>query len=110
MTLRSGLVDFYDHTWQIVGRIGKNKTLISINIPNAWRVEIDRRAAVLSLTRSAYAAMILEKWVRDGMPHVSEPDRLMQLSSRSKAEPAGGGLPVLTVREKSPEPPDTSFT
>ncbi|HVU39273.1 MAG TPA: hypothetical protein VHC95_13140, partial [Opitutales bacterium] len=62
-------------------------TLISINIPNAWRSEIDRRAASLSLTRSAYATMILGKWWEDGAPPVSEPDRLIQITSKIQ----GGG-------------------
>jgi len=70
-----------------MGRIGKNKTLISISIPQAWRDEIDSRAAALSLTRAAYATMILERWWAEGCPAISEPDRLMQLTCKIKGAP-----------------------
>jgi hypothetical protein len=68
-----------------MGRIGKNKTLVSISIPIEWRDEIDRRATALSLTRAAYVTMIIEQWWAKGCPAISEPDRLMQIN----AQPTG---------------------
>ncbi len=68
-----------------MGRIGKNKTLVSISIPLEWRDEVDRRATALSLTRAAYVTMILEQWWAKGCPAISEPDRLMQINTK----PAG---------------------
>ena len=65
-----------------MGRIGKNKTLVSISIPTEWRDEIDRRAAALSLTRAAYVTMILEQWWAKGCPAISEHDRLMQINAK----------------------------
>ena len=75
-----------------MGRIGKNKTLVSISIPTEWRDEIDRRAAALSLTRAAYVTMILEQWWAKGCQAISEPDRLMQIN----AKPTG---PTASVTE-----------
>ncbi len=69
-----------------MGRIGKNKTLISISIPKEWREEIDRRAAALSLTRAAYATMIIERWWNEGCQAISEPDRLMQITGTGRQE------------------------
>ncbi len=65
-----------------MGRIGKNKTLVSISIPIEWREQIDRRATALSLTRAAYVTMILEQWWAKGCPAISEPDRLMQINAK----------------------------
>jgi len=68
-----------------MGRIGKNKTLVSISIPLEWRAEIDRRAAALSLSRAAYVTRIVELWWARDCPAISEPDRLMQIN----ANPSG---------------------
>ena len=65
-----------------MGRIGKNKTLVSISIPTEWRDEIDRRAAALSLTRAAYVTMILE------------PVSYTHLTRTSAASWPGRGVPV----------------
>jgi hypothetical protein len=65
-----------------VGRIGKNKTLVSVSIPNEWREEIDRRATALSMSRAAYVTMILEQWWAKDCPAISEPDRLMQINAK----------------------------
>jgi hypothetical protein len=68
-----------------MGQVGKGKTLVNVSLPNAWRDEIDRRAAVLRLTRATYTVMIVEKWWKDGQPPVSEPDRLMQIAAKAPA-------------------------
>jgi hypothetical protein len=59
-----------------------NKVLLSLSIPPAWRDDIDRRALALNLTRATYATLILAKWRADGMPAVTEPDRLVQLARK----------------------------
>jgi len=71
-----------------VGRIGKNKTLVSISVPVQWREEIDRRAAALSLTRAAYVTRIIELWWMRDCPAVSEPDRLMQINAKPNSQAA----------------------
>jgi hypothetical protein len=84
-----------------MGRIGKNKTLVSISIPIEWREQIDRRASALSLTRAAYVTMILEQWWAKGCPAISEPDRLMQINAKPSGSSADFG-----EREPAPTPSD----
>jgi len=59
-----------------------SKTLLSLSIPEDWRIEIDRRAESLNLTRATYATLILAKWWSDGKPPVTQPDKLMQLAKK----------------------------
>ncbi len=63
-----------------MGKIAKGKTLLGLTVPNAWRDEIDRRADALNLTRSTYAALVIEDWYKRGCPPITEPDRLMQIA------------------------------
>lgn len=57
---------------------------MTINIAKAAADEIGRRADALHLTPSTYAAIIVEKWVADGCPPVTEPDRLLQIAKAEK--------------------------
>ena len=96
----------------LVGRIGKNKTLVSISIPSEWREEIDRRAAALSLTRAAYVTMILEQWWAKGCPAISEPDRLMQINAQPSGSSANfaesGSTASRSAKEKNSVQPNKS--
>jgi hypothetical protein len=89
-----------------VGRIGKNKTLVSVSIPIAWREEIDRRAAALSMSRAAYVTMILEQWWGKGCPAISEPDRLMQINAQPQRmadkAAAESQAPLRSARQRFP--------
>jgi hypothetical protein len=68
----------------------RNRTILTLTVPPAWRDEIDRRASALNLTRATYANLILAKWWDDGKPPVTQPDRLMQLAIRSTQDLTSG--------------------
>jgi len=65
-------------------KIAKGKTLLGLTVDESIRKEIDRRAERLHLSRSTYAALILQDWKARGHPPVTEPDRLMQLAIKNK--------------------------
>lgn len=69
-----------------MGKVPHASTL-GIHCRNEIIAEIDRRAEVLGLKRSTYAAQILEKWMTEGCPPVSAPDRLMQLAQFPNGKP-----------------------
>jgi hypothetical protein len=77
------LVETAAASWSCVRVKSRTKTLLSLSVSPQWRDEIDRRAALLNLTRATYATLILAKWWADGRPPVTEPDRLMQLAGQS---------------------------
>jgi hypothetical protein len=69
-----------------MGKIAKDRAMLGLTVPIPLRDEIDRRAAVLNLSRSAYSALILDDWWRRKCPPVSEPDRFMQLAKSASIE------------------------
>lgn len=46
--------------------IGKNTKTIGINMPKEMADELERRAASMRLSTSAYCKIILGEWVRSG--------------------------------------------
>ncbi|HTB62975.1 MAG TPA: hypothetical protein VK737_05240 [Opitutales bacterium] len=60
--------------------LGKGKKLISVSMPSDWERDIKHRADALGLTVASYTRLILKKWREDGLPPVSEPDKLMQVA------------------------------
>jgi len=58
--------------------------MLGLTIDESIREEIDRRAARLNLSRSSYAAFIMQEWKARGYPAVTEPDKLMQIAMKNK--------------------------
>jgi len=67
--------------------LGKNRAAIGVNAPANLVAIIDERADSLGLTRSRFAAMILEWWEARGCPPVSPADEAVQLLKRGKGGP-----------------------
>jgi hypothetical protein len=65
-----------------------NAATLGIHVKKDIITLIDARSGALGLTRSAYAALILEKWVAEGAPAVNTPDRLMQIAAFPDAVPS----------------------
>ncbi|AHF94159.1 hypothetical protein OPIT5_06885 [Opitutaceae bacterium TAV5] len=61
----------------------KDSETLSVHASKKHVETIAARAAPLSLSKSKYAALIIEQWVQAGCPPVNEPDRLMQLAKKS---------------------------
>lgn len=57
-----------------MGRIGKGRAQLNINSSQNVVDEIERRCESLHLSKSAYAALVLEKWLTEGAPPVSPAD------------------------------------
>ena len=60
--------------------VGHGKAVVSASVPKDIADEIARRAELLGISKSRYAAMVLQRWHESGDPPVSEPDRLMRQS------------------------------
>lgn len=60
-----------------MGKSAPGITTISAVVPDEYMAVVDARANALSLSRSRFAAMVFERWIREGAPPVSEPDRHM---------------------------------
>jgi hypothetical protein len=65
-----------------MGKIAKGKTMLGLTVSESLRVEIDRRAVSLNLSRSAYAGLIMLDWQKRGFPPITEADRLIQLAAK----------------------------
>ena len=63
-------------------KIAKGKTMLGLTVPETLRAEIDRRAESLNLSRSAYAALVMQEWQKRGYPPVTNADRLIQLAAK----------------------------
>lgn len=63
--------------------IGAGKTVVSGSVAQEIADEILRRADALNMSKSRYAAKILETWYEKGCPPVTEPDRLMRIAAEA---------------------------
>jgi len=57
------------------------KTQLNTWIENPIYFRVHERAALCGIKPSSYAALIFEKWFKDGSPPVSEVDRRMMAES-----------------------------
>lgn len=66
-----------------MGKIGKGKATICAVVDQKLLDAIEERRDALTLSRSAYAGLILQKWEKDGYPPVSSADfAVRELSKR----------------------------
>lgn len=72
-----------------MGKVAHASTL-SAHCRNEIIDMVNARATAIGLKRSAYVNLILEKWMADGCPPVSTPDRLMRIVQEptEKAKPS----------------------
>lgn len=74
-----------------MGRIGKDRGQLNVNLPAEILNVLDERAKALHLSRSAFAALLMEDWKARGYPGISDADRALQIlkgntpASRRKA-------------------------
>ncbi|WP_157837205.1 hypothetical protein [Geminisphaera colitermitum] len=66
-----------------MGRKTRNADTLGIHLPDAHTQIIADRAAALGMTKSKFGAGIIARWIAEGCPAISEPDRLMQLAKES---------------------------
>ncbi|MCF7689249.1 MAG: hypothetical protein K9M98_10290 [Cephaloticoccus sp.] len=57
-----------------MGKIGKDKVTLCAVVERQLLEVIESRRDALTLSRSAYTALILKKWQKDGFPPVSSAD------------------------------------
>lgn len=57
-----------------MGKIGKGKATVCAVIDQKLLDAIEQRRTALTLSRSAYTGLILQKWEKDGFPAVSSAD------------------------------------
>lgn len=70
-----------------MGRIGKNRGQLNVNLPSDILDVIDERAAALHLSRSAFAGLLMEDWKARGFPGVSDADKaLLILKGKTPAD------------------------
>lgn len=69
-----------------MGKIGVGKVNLSTVAPAEWAETLDKRAQPLGWSRAQMLAAIVELWMRQGCPPVSEPDRLMQLAQTASRQ------------------------
>lgn len=62
-----------------MGRIGKDRGQISVNLPTDIMSVIEARAVALDQSRSSFVALLLEDWKARGYPGVTEADRALQI-------------------------------
>jgi hypothetical protein len=67
-----------------MGRIGKERGQICVNVPNALKNRIAERAAMIRLSNSAYVADLLQWWIDQGEPPVNQLDRVMRVAARQE--------------------------
>jgi hypothetical protein len=66
----------------------KDAETLSVHASKANIGIIAQRAELLSMTKSKFAALVIENWVSLGCPPVSEGDRLMQIAKQSEKRDA----------------------
>lgn len=71
-----------------MGRIGKNRAQLNVNSSISVVEEIERRCETLHLSKSAFAALILEKWLAEGAPAVSPADDALLKLRSAPTKPA----------------------
>jgi hypothetical protein len=70
-----------------MGRIGKDRGQICVNLPSEIVGVIDERSQALHLNRSAFTALLLEDWKARGYPGVSDADKaLLILKGKTPAD------------------------
>jgi len=67
-----------------MGKIAKGKKQLGVVINAPLARLIEERAISLGISRSRFAAMIIEQWAFRGHSPVSEPDKLMQIARSAK--------------------------
>lgn len=73
-----------------MGKLGKGRRQISVNVSAAVADEIEARAKPLhDMKPSRFAALILEKWLEDGAAPISEPDKLLLIAKKGGGRKAG---------------------
>lgn len=66
----------------------KDAETLSVHASKANIGIIAQRAELLSMTKSKFAALVIDYWVSAGCPPVSEGDRLMQIAKQHEKKPA----------------------
>jgi hypothetical protein len=67
----------------------QNAETLSVHVSKTAIATIQKRADGNGISKSRFAALVLEKWVAEGCPPVSETDRaVMALSAIEKSLPA----------------------
>lgn len=61
-----------------MGKIGKNKSVISTSLDNELACEIESRAQSIGKTKGAFLRDLLEDWYKRGAPPVGKLDALVQ--------------------------------
>lgn len=69
----------------VMGKIGKGKKQLGVVLATPLAKVIEDRATALGITRSRFAALIIEQWAKDGHTPVNEPDKLLLISKKSIA-------------------------
>jgi len=64
-----------------MGNVAAGNVQISAVVRQEGVTAIDERRGKLSLSRSKYLSLIIEKWISDGCPAVSKADHLLQMVS-----------------------------
>ena len=65
-----------------MGKIAKGKKQFGVVLTSPLAKLIEERATSLGISRSRFAAMIIEQWAKEGYSHVSEPDKLMLIAKK----------------------------
>jgi|GEM_PF-1811621 len=65
-----------------MGKIAKNKKQLGVVLASPLAKLIGERATSLGISRSRFAAMIIEQWAKDGYSPVNEPDKLMLIARK----------------------------
>jgi hypothetical protein len=60
-----------------MGRMGKDRGQINVNLPADILAVIDERRTRLTITRSKFMANLLDDWKLRGYPGINEADRAM---------------------------------
>jgi hypothetical protein len=66
-----------------MGKIGKGKKQLGVVLASPLAKLIEERAISLGISRSRFAAMVIEQWAKNGSLAVSEPDKLMLIAKKS---------------------------
>lgn len=62
-----------------MGRIGKDRGQVSVNLPADILEVIDQRSKALNLSRSGFSALLMEDWKARGYPGITDADRALQI-------------------------------
>ena len=67
-----------------MGQIGKDRVFLGASAPKTLGIIIDERRNSLGWSRAKFTLAILELWMAQGSPPVSEADRLMMVAAGRK--------------------------